>query len=357
MDPSMMIFGNGFNNQGVGFNGMNMNMGMMGGFDGGYGNWGSQGGINGGDYGQNAGYYPNSGYNQQSYRGAHFNSMPQRQPSYTMNINRPGQGYQQNQQRGAGMMQNGQDRTGKHQQDGPNEQLNVPEARAADTNGLVSVTNGDNQGNNMLRDSEVPAEQNVDQINVTEQSESRPATANEEAMQSTSTAMTPMPSAANDQEPGTNGLEPADQTMQVNMHQGYVQDVNMTSSGHPTNFVPFQGGYNDFNTRGRGAFRARGRGRGGFGRGGFGMESAAIPLTHVEPIGVGVVGAPTGPKSMRAGAPVPGFRGRGGFMARGGRGGAFGTTQSPINGGQVRSMYVKCLSLTLCYADNSQAIC
>jgi hypothetical protein len=360
MDPSMMMFGNGFNGQGMGFNGMNMNMnmGMMSGYDSGYGNWGSQSGMNGGDYGGHAGYYPNSGYNQQSHRGAHFNSMSQRQPSHTMNSSRSGQpqGFPQkapertlaSQDRGAGMLQSGQDHAEKHQQDGGNGQQTFPEAQAADKNATVPVTNENNHGNDMLRDSEMPAEQNVDNINVTEQSETRPASTNDQIMQDTLTELNFTGDPDVDSQQVNNGLGPTDQTMQMNTHQGLPHGMNMAPPGDLSNFMPAQAGYNEFYARGRGAFRARGRGRGGFGRGNFGMESAAIPLTHAEPVGTGVVGAPTGPKSMRAGAPVPGFRGRGGFFARGSRGGAFSVAQNMANGGHVRSMYVKSLFFTTC---------
>ena len=67
-------------------------------------------------------------------------------------------------------------------------------------------------------------------------------------------------------------------------------------------------------------FSGRGRGRGGFGRGGFRgrggfgqYQSEVQVVTPVQPIGVGVEGAPTGPRAMREGLPNTGFRGRGGF--------------------------------------------
>ncbi|KAL9050466.1 MAG: hypothetical protein Q9162_006613 [Coniocarpon cinnabarinum] len=81
----------------------------------------------------------------------------------------------------------------------------------------------------------------------------------------------------------------------------------------------------------------RGRGRGGYhgyrrgsldGRGaGRGFEAKRGGFTNFpqpEPAGVGVVGAPTGPKALREGGPNIGFRGRGNTLinARGSRAGA-----------------------------------
>lgn len=68
MDPLAMAQGQfgGFNGQGFGMNGMNMNMGMNGSFDGNFQAWNA--GMNG-DYGANTGYYPQGGYNQQMQQG------------------------------------------------------------------------------------------------------------------------------------------------------------------------------------------------------------------------------------------------------------------------------------------------
>lgn len=91
-----------------------------------------------------------------------------------------------------------------------------------------------------------------------------------------------------------------------------------------------------FHVRGRGRGVHRGY-RGGYldgGRGGRGgsMHGNAIPVSSVEPAGVGVVGAPTGPKALREGGPNIGFRGRANtyFNPRGGRGAAFGARNAAL---------------------------
>ncbi|KAJ9639431.1 hypothetical protein H2199_006464 [Coniosporium tulheliwenetii] len=133
---------------------------------------------------------------------------------------------------------------------------------------------------------------------------------------------------------------------------------------------PSQGMMHDFPARGRG----RGGRRGGYGRGGFQHQyqdefqggfggrgvkgagftangtfgtEASMPVasaraaeftvvTPQEPKGVGVEGAPTGPKAMREGHPNAGFRGRGGFLGTPGRGGiAASVTSEPS---RVRSV-------------------
>ncbi|QDS75058.1 hypothetical protein FKW77_006578 [Venturia effusa] len=84
----------------------------------------------------------------------------------------------------------------------------------------------------------------------------------------------------------------------------------------------------------RGGFR--GRGRGGFrgGRGGWPHgEGREFPQVIVEPKGVGVEGAPTGPKALREGKPNTGWSGipRGGSSVRGRGGFANGTPAAPAS--------------------------
>lgn len=99
--------------------------------------------------------------------------------------------------------------------------------------------------------------------------------------------------------------------MQNQMNDDYSQGMN---NGYGQGYQQ-----NGFEYHGRG--RGRGRGRYGF-RGGFANRGGINQyqdnyqvITPVTPIGVGVEGAPTGPKAMREGLPNVGYRGRGGYNA------------------------------------------
>ena len=346
MDPNMMMYG-GFNGQGMGYNGMNM--GMMGN-GGGYGNWGGQmGGMNG-NYGANAGYYPNSGYNQQSHRGGHFNHMSQRNSSHSMNNNRFGQSqrfaqnaYDRNLdvqgQVGYNQTNNGGiSQTEQFQAQVPNDEPNKPDETKTtagqanpDTNASsadVAEATGDT---NLVHDHEGQDKSTLDVNAPPHLDEQMPAIAGTEPVeQSQPVLSTANPNDATHEPQGLNALDNSVAPIHMNGDQGAGPDFNMLPVESSPRFVPNgHNGHNEFSGRGRGGWRGRGRGRGGFGRGGYGFE-AVTPLTPSEPIGVGVVGAPTGPKAMRDGPPVPGFRGRGGFAPRGGRGGTLGMAASPV---------------------------
>lgn len=350
MDPSMMMYG-GFNGQNMGYNGMNM--GMMG-FDGGFGNWGNQmgSGMNG-NFGANAGYYPNSGYNQQSHRGAHFNQMSQR--NFPSN-HRSGHGqrfapnaYDRNQEfhnRAGHAQQSGHDVAMKQQQQQQQQDLqietvndatkdsdkrdtaddtNTPNQLAKETETAAdSIEKGDDPMTEVHQVGETSMKQAQDQGMTVEQDETKPVETYN-AVDTTVDFDTP-----NQVEPvqpqAASGFVSNDPVMYGN--EDHLQYSNM-QLGEPAYQPGYNVGYNEFGGRGRGAWRGRGRGRGGF-RGGYGGYANTfenvVPLTTVEPAGQGVEGAPKGPKAMREGAPVPGFRGRGGFVVRGGRGGSFAVT-------------------------------
>jgi len=158
-----------------------------------------------------------------------------------------------------------------------------------------------------------------------------PATADTEPVEQSQPILSAAnPNDATHEPQGVNVLDNSVAPIHMNGDQGAGPDFNMLPVESSPQFMPNgHNGYNDFSGRGRGGWRGRGRGRGGFGRGGYGFE-VVTPLTPSEPVGTGVVGAPTGPKAMRDGPPIPGFRGRGGFAARGGRGGTFGMAASPV---------------------------
>jgi len=344
MDPNMMMYG-GFNGQGMGYNGMNM--GMMGN-GGSYGNWGGQmGGMNG-NFGANAGYYPNSGYNQQSHRGGHFNHMSQRNSSHSMNNNRFGQSQR--------FAQNAYDRNldvqgqaGHHQTNGGSvsqteqvqEQVAGDEPNKSDeTKTSTEQANPDTTATN-VGDAEVTSNTDVvrdhdgelrgaPDVNVTpHQDEQSSATADAEVIEQSQPILSAAnPNNASGEQQGVTILDTSDASNHMTGEQGVWSNINMLPAGSSPHFM--SNGYNEYPARGRGGWRGRGRGRGGFGRGGYGFD-VVTPLTPSEPLGTGVVGAPTGPKAMRDGAPIPGFRGRGGFAARGGRGGTFGMAASPMS--------------------------
>lgn len=349
MDPSMMMFG-GFNNQSMGFNGMNM--GAMG-FDGGFGNWGSQmGGMNG-DFGANAGYYPNSGFNQQSHHGAHFNQMSQR--NFPSN-HRSGHGqrfaqnaYNRNQafhDRAGYAQQNGYSVSIQQQQQQQNEQQQpqdllpdtiiesteqsdkqevVKDADSADQpqkeneDVVMSAREGDVPVPDVDRPPRNSTQHIRDESMIDEENRSRPLELND-AVGSTFGANTP----AHQPEPFVpqtmDGYAPMDVTSDAYGERNPYNAQTMETSYHQG----YHNVYNESGGRGRGGWRGRGRGRGGF-RGNFvNTFDNAVHLTNTEPAGQGVVGAPTGPKAMRDGGSAPSSRARGLFAARGGRGGNFG---------------------------------
>ncbi|TID15295.1 hypothetical protein E2P81_ATG08359 [Venturia nashicola] len=120
---------------------------------------------------------------------------------------------------------------------------------------------------------------------------------------------------------GYNGSQDLTSGEQMNGGADYGQQMEYNNSFDVSNeYGMAQGQWQ--NTRG-GSFR--GRGRGGFrgGRGGWQQgEGREFSQPVVEPKGVGVEGAPTGPKALREGKPNTGWSGiaRGGAAVRG-RGG------------------------------------
>jgi zinc finger CCCH domain-containing protein 13 len=341
MNPANMsqgMFG-GFGGQGMGMN--NMNMGM--GFDGGYTNgWVGQQ-MTGGDFG-NAGFYPGGGYNQQSHQGQFSNQLNQMNAHQQQIPNNYQNAYAQGRDFRRGSQQGQVEEAG--QGNDPDQVLNQDQAEPGDTSvddpvsqqatdmpnqstddqpeeagaDAPSAPDGTKRSQDQLEsgtDSTVPGE-----MPPSDKQTDHPETNENDAMEAGPT-------------PGQNPIQ-SFQSQPSNNGDSYAQGpmVNANSFGagigggvasgygqmEPYGQQQFQPGMHGYMPRGRGY------GRGGYGRGGFdnrrgGFHGPAYGsefkvVTPQEPMGQGVVGAPTGPKAMREGN----VRGRGGFgnMQRGG---------------------------------------
>jgi hypothetical protein len=366
MDMSGMFGGYGM--QGMG--GMNPNMmnGMMSGmmgmdFNGGYGSSWNNGQQLNGDFGASTGFYPGGGYNQ-SHQG-HVPQMSQHQQYPKNNIHNQNRFLGSQRGHGRGGFYN-QGRGQFHDQNFPQPPPNAPtgpkaaqvpqynadgsrplpegygrrpsQASASEprpgTSGVSHdepTTSGDN-----LASSEKPTAEN-EHLNLTG------ITDNELTQQgSGATGENAGPNAVFEQATEStinNSKHPGQQVAEPGSIHGYNGSQEWTVSEH-INGAGEYGQQTDYNSNNdaslehgmaqgqcqnpRGGFR--GRGRGGFrGRGGWQYNEGrefSQPQTIVEPKGVGVEGAPTGPKALREGKPNTGWSGiaRGGIALRG-RGG------------------------------------
>lgn len=131
---------------------------------------------------------------------------------------------------------------------------------------------------------------------------------------------------------GYNGSQDFTSGEQMNGGADYGQQMEYNNNVDASNeYGMGQGQWQ--NSRGGGF---RGRGRGGFrgGRGGWQHnEGREFPQPIIEPKGVGVEGAPTGPKALREGKPNTGWSGiaRGGAAVRGRGGFANATPAAPAS--------------------------
>ncbi len=373
---SQGMFG-GFNGQGMGMNGMNMGMG----FDGGYGGWGGQsvmgmGGMNG-DFGANAGYYPGGGYNQQSHQG-HFNQMHNQQfpnDNYHQNRFHRGQGHSQRgyghgQGRYAGHGQNNHSQGFKEnnsafhhqlptgfQDRRPSQQPSAEPQELPQTEEIIAEDKASKEPESLVAGddstSEVPKDGH-EIIDVRAEDETRTNQQPEIIVQDNDEAQPQdiKPSIETVHDEAMADAGPAQEEEALVLHPIATidsidppvveADVSPVPAMLPTGpaaaplgpaahftSTPAQ----DFPSRGRGGMR--GYGRGGYefrgpghrGRGSMHMsatfghfaaaaEYVAVPMQPSSQ-GVGVVGAPKGPKAMREGLPNVGFRGRGGFQVSG----------------------------------------
>ncbi|KAJ8613330.1 hypothetical protein MRB53_037017 [Persea americana] len=386
MDPMMMsqgMFG-GFNGQGMGMgmNGMPMGMGM--GFnDGSFGGgWNGNVASMNGDFGANAGLYPGNGYNQQTQRGGHFNAMHNQMNNFQHGrFRQDGFRGHRGGGRGRGFHSGGSSRGGfeqsAYQNSGHGSFRQATTSVDAQSGAGQQDTAADAQVEQQQRDADEDTAKTEDQRELNQEksrvvngSADGELTLKSGSVDRTDDMADVQPTVEADDEAFTKGIAPLDdveeqdeevvlQTEPLLLNQDEAAHVAMSAdsssfqarqqlgfvapSGPAANAYGFGGSDygrgRGFGRRGfvRGGFEPRGRG----GRGGYdayGGYAADVPsASAAEPQGLGVVGAPTGPKAMREGV-VNGGRGRGGFQAFGR--GALQNGASPAGPGVARSVYV-----------------
>jgi len=364
--PIMMsqgMFG-GFNGQGMGMASMSgmagMNMGM--GYHAGYGGWGAMG-VLGGDFGANAGYYPGSGYNQQSHQ-ENFHQLhhqPYAHNNYSQNRSR-GHAYSQ---RGYGRDQGYHDRqaalASEDSEEAFRQQLPTSfQGRGTSQRGQIQVqqymqekqeTDSRNDPIKELatsRADDQEAEVRDGALNVPNRDVEDETKTNLELDTSTQIA-NPRPDVSVQQSievaPEERDLEHSRRQESTDLQSIAVIDTAHIPSADtevsPTTAMPPPlgpavplGPAAQFSQSPLQEFHGRGRGMRGYGRTAFGHRGRGFPYMNgtfghaqdipvaapLEAMGQGVMGAPTGPKAMREGQPNSGIRGRGGFQIAG-RGG------------------------------------
>lgn len=379
MNPMMMsqgIFG-GFNGQGMGMTAMNgmsgmsgmsgmagmagMNMGM--GYNPGYGGWGALGGM-GGDFGGNAGYYPGSGYNQQSHQDNfhQVHHQPYANNNYLQNRSR-GQAYSQRgygrdqgyhdrqaalasqdseeafrQQlptsfQGRGTSQRGQIQVQQHMQEKRENDSKIDPIKEPDPSRVGYQKAEVRDGALNVSRSEVEDEiktnleldistQSADQVPVDSVQQSIEVAIEEREMEHSPEQM------STDQQPiaAIDTIHIPSTDIEINQMTTMPPPVGPAIPLGPAaqfSQSPLQechGRGRSMRGYGRTVFGHRGRGS-GYMNGTFGHVHDMPVGAPLEPIGQGVMGAPTGPKAMREGQPPNGgIRGRAGFQIAG-RGG------------------------------------
>jgi zinc finger CCCH domain-containing protein 13 len=363
MQPNMMMNGNwGFQNMmgsssrfrrnratpnllNTGMNPMNMAQGMFGGFgmqgmdmmgmdfNPGFGGW-NNGPQMSSDFGAGNIYGNGAGYNS-SHQGQYFQRQPKNnyqnrfhghgsfqprrgsgQPNAAQQINR-GEAVNEEKQPLSEVPNNHPDGTSK---DAPDAQQD------ADANSQLPISNDDE----VVRDVADPS-------------------ANATLAFNHDDANTTVVAAAQDDTNATDPNSFAQSTNQDTVYTGKFDQSYMNNQTNSDFNHNLHSNFNDQSIQTAGydySFnRGRGRGRFGFhrggfrGRGGFHQQHDHYQVVTPQPsaVGVGVEGAPTGPKAMREGLPNIGFRGRGGF--HGTRGGGHQRMNSNISDQQdlVRS--------------------
>jgi hypothetical protein len=325
MNPMDMF--SAFGMQGMG--GMNpnmMNMNGMGGMMGMDFNGNFSGGWNGqqmGDFGASSGYYPDGGYNQSSHQG-NYPHMSHRNQQFSMknnSYNQQGSFRGSNRGFGRGYHNQGYHNRSQSQSfpgasDGP--PANAPTGpKAQRESGDVSFhQQAHNRGSSK-------AGSDQQQASTMDDGADKDATNYDDKQQvsditrDADTELSSEQLAKDDTQPGTEGINAAagDTLHDMGNDTGsYFNQTNGTSSESQHDQRSHRGGY-----RGRGGHEPRGgwRGRGGPSwqyHGTRGPE--AQPTPPAEPVGLGVQGAPSGPKAMREGNTYS-SRGRGGLHAGG----------------------------------------
>ncbi|KAE9963787.1 hypothetical protein BLS_008918 [Venturia inaequalis] len=372
MDMSAM-FG-GFGMQGMNpamMNGMMMGMGMDS-YNGGFGNSWNNGQQLNGDFGA-SGFYPGGGYNQSHQAIVPQTSQYQQYPRNNLhNQNRfqgsqRGRGGYYNQGRGQYDQSYPQPQAPPNAPTGPKAaqapQYNadgsrpLPEgygrrpSQASSTepgptisaSGTTAAPSGDNLASSEGPSAETTGQEvtgNTDNILTQQEPGTAGETAGPDAVPEQSTEL----AVDNNEEyqgqqngesgsmHGYNGSQDFTSGEQMNGGAEYGQQIEYNNNFDASSeYGMAQGQWQ--NTRGGGF---RGRGRGGFrgGRGGWQQgDGREFPQPVVEPKGVGVEGAPTGPKALREGKPNTGWSGiaRGGAAARGRGGFANATPAAPAS--------------------------
>ena len=306
--------------------------GMMGGaygHDGGYGGWGmgGNGGMMGGmqqngDYGGNTGYYPRGGgYPSSSHRGGHFNQMHHQQfPNTHMHANAP---HQQNRFRGHGQpySQRGRGQGLDHGRDGyaaRNQYQQAPLAQNVEQRRDVEVAaNVLEKVGSEQRDNEPVTAASAEASSTDNAGEvvNRPFENGSVAIMDNMTTTDTVIKTDQNAVPGAEDKEHAATSDDLDrqpgdspLAPGIIRPIEVLDlsgeSRAPDHQAALYGSYVGHSLES--------------------MSTVSVPFVPVvRPVvapyerGLGVVGAPTGPKAMREGGPNTGFRGRGGFPARG----------------------------------------
>lgn len=282
---------------------MNMNMNMGPGFNGGYGGGNfANGNYGGGAYGAR---YPRGGYNQ-SHRGRQ--SQMQYQQSLVPNTTNARANVAAN----AGQPHGSTPAVEKKTADKPVSATDAGDASAPATEGAAE--------DNAPAQDDPPEESAVSAPEAGETANVNAPQEEQQSLEQPADAAQQVPS-LDDGVAETASYEPADQQQYASGMQDAYADHGMDQMSMMQNDYQMamnNGYYNgpQFGLRGRGALRAfrggfRGnpRGRGGF-QPAFGQGAA---YNNIPAIGLGVPGAPTGPKADRQREPA---RGRGGFPSQ-----------------------------------------
>ncbi|KAF2714598.1 hypothetical protein K504DRAFT_496520 [Pleomassaria siparia CBS 279.74] len=333
MDFNMMNNMNGMSNMpnmsnGM-FNGFGGNMGMAGMNDmsamnmygGGYGNWGQ--GANGAGYGNFNGYNQMGGYNQSgSQYPEMMNQYPKNNFSHQNRFHANGGAFPQNRNiktgnvggygshhngAGSGFPHRVSSRPGSRNGAPQNRDGQTPDGTAdASTETKIKVepahsseAKEEGKGEGEEQESAVPPDAPADGADVTKAQDELTGTAGDEASSA----------------PQTSGLNPIQTVDSIEMDQSAAYDGSMINNGMHPDQAYAQGMMNDYSNQMphmNGSYDTNmAYGQNNFGpRGGFNTAYGAATVLVGEPRGLGVEGAPTGPRAMREGKPNTGYSSR-----------------------------------------------